>query len=108
MDPSPRRLALVSLAIALWLALVAGRALTREPFVDEAWFALPAWNLAYNGSTGSPVLETVGSPMPGMKMSLAGLRQHTYRYMPLPTICLAAWYRLAGFSLFTTRMHTVL
>src|ERR1035437_2523532 len=108
MDPSPRRLALVSLAIALWLALTAGRALTREPYLDEAWFALPAWNLATNGSMGSPVLETVGSPMPGMKVSLKGLREHTYSVMALPTVCLAGWYRLAGFSLFTTRMHTVL
>ena len=108
MDPSPRRLALVSLAIALWLALTAGRALTREPYLDEAWFALPAWNLATNGSMGSPVLETVGSPMPGMKVSLKGLREHTYSVMALPTFCLAGWYRLAGFSLFTTRMHTVL
>ena len=108
MNPSSRRVVLVSLAIALWLALVVGRALTREPFTDEAWYALPAWNLAYNGSMGSPVLEPAGSPMPSMKISLKGLREHTYWYMPLPTICLAAWYRLAGFSLFTTRMHTVL
>jgi hypothetical protein len=108
MPPSPRRLALVSLAIALWLALVAGHALTQEPFVDEAWNALPAWNLATNGSMGSPVLEPMGSPMPGMKISLKGLREHTYWLMPLPTICLAGWYRLVGFSLFTTRMYTAL
>src|ERR1035437_3183802 len=108
MNPSSRRVLLVSLAIALWLALGVGRALTREPFTDEAWYALPAWNLANHGSMGSPVLEPAGSPMPGMKISLKGLREHTYWYMPLPTICLAAWYRLAGFSLFTSRMHTVL
>lgn len=106
MNDFRRRWALALLAAGIWFALVVGRALTREPFVDEALFSLPAWNLATNGSMGSPVLETVGSPNPGWSMSYAGIREHTYWSMPLPTVCLAGWYRLVGFSLFTTRMFT--
>lgn len=106
MNDSRRRWALALLAAGIWFALVVGRVLTREPFVDEALFSLPAWNLATNGSMGSPVLETVGSPNPGWNISYAGIRKHTYWSMPLPTVCLAGWYRLVGFSLFTTRMFT--
>ena len=106
MNDFRRRWALALLAAGIWFALVVGRALTREPFIDEAWYSLPAWNLASNGSMGSPVVETVGSPSPGWNISLAGLREHTYWTMPLPTVCLAGWYRLVGFSLFTTRMFT--
>ena len=100
------RWALALLAAGIWFALVVGRALTREPFIDEALYSLPAWNLSHNGSMGSPVIETVGSPNPGWSISPAGIRKHTYWMMPLPTVFLAGWYRLVGFSLFTTRMFT--
>ncbi len=100
------RLLVALVAATAWVSLIVGRALTREPFVDEAWYALPAWNLAMNHSLGSPVLETAGSPMPGMRISLEGLRRHTFWVMPLPTALLAGWYKVTGFSLLTTRLFT--
>jgi hypothetical protein len=102
------RLLVVLVAATAWISLIVGRTLTREPFVDEAWLALPAWNLAMNHSMGTPVLETAGSPMPGMRISLEGLRGHTYWVMPLPTLMLAGWYKVTGFSLLTTRLFTTI
>src|SRR6266566_2282068 len=61
---------------AVYGAILVGRSLTSAPYVDESWYALPAWNLAVNGSMGIPVLEDSASPMPGMSVSLKGIRAH--------------------------------
>jgi hypothetical protein len=90
----------------VYLAIAIASARTQTPFVDEAWYVLPAWNLTVNGSMGTPVIEPSGSPMPAMNVNLTGVRQHTYWCMPLPMILEAAWFRAVGFSLLTTRLFS--
>ena len=48
------RWALALLAAGIWFALIVGRALTQAPFIDEALYSLPAWNLATNGLRAMP------------------------------------------------------
>ncbi len=87
------------------LTAVLSRAWTRQPFVDEAWYAMPAWNLTLHGSTGNRMIEPSGSLSPGMDNNLLGIREHTY----LPPLTLPAqviWYRLFGFGLFTLRLFS--
>jgi hypothetical protein len=101
-----RRPLLTVLAILAYLLLLAARADTNTPFVDEGWYAMPAWNLATHGSFGTPVLETSASPMPGMPVSLQGIRSHTYWIMVLPLILKAGWFKVFGFSILTTRLFS--
>lgn len=103
-----RRRLIIALVMVIYLALVVARAATESPFVDEAWYAMPAWDLAMNGSTGTPVIETSDSPMPTMKVSLQGIRRHTYWVMILPVLAQAGWFKLFGFSLLTTRLFSTL
>jgi len=84
------------------------KATTTSPYGDEAWYAMPAWNLAAHGSFGTPVIETSASPMPGMKVSLLGIREHTYWIMLLPILLKAGWFKLFGFSLLTLRLFSSL
>lgn len=42
---------------AVWIALAIGLAVTRAPWSNEAWTAIPALNLAQRGSMGTTVLE---------------------------------------------------
>jgi hypothetical protein len=99
---------LLILGTVVYLAVAAAVARSRAPFIDEAWYSMPAWNLAFNGSMGTPVIEPSASPMPGMNVSLTGIRQHTYWLMPLPIVLEAAWFRAAGFSIVTMRQFSTL
>jgi hypothetical protein len=84
-----------------------GRVMTSVPYVDEAWYSMPAWNLAQNGSIGTPSLEPADSPMPGMDVSLLRVRQHTYWMMPLPLVLQAGWYKIFGYSIFALRFFSL-
>src|SRR5260370_5867139 len=57
---------------AVYGAILVGRSLTSAPYVDESWYALPAWNLAVNGSMGTPILADSASPMAGHECVLEG------------------------------------
>lgn len=89
-------IAVIAAALLLYLVLALGSSMTRRPWSDEGWFAAAAYNLAFNGSPGTPVLEPVEW--------LAGIERHTYWVMPLHLVAQAAWYRAFGFSLFSLRM----
>lgn len=87
---------LVVVVACVHLALVAGSALTKSPWSDEAWFAQAGYNLATRGEMTTPVLETTGTNFKGMD-------RHTYWVMPLHLVTQAGWYKIFGFSLFKMR-----
>ena len=92
---------LISLGIlAIFLALTIGTALTEIPITDEGFFANPAFNLLTKGQFATTVLETFGTPFKGME-------RHTYWIMPLQPLTLSFWYRLFGFSVFSTRSLSI-
>lgn len=101
MSLPPRRItAALVCVLAVWTVLAVSLALTDAPWSNEAWFAIPAVNLAAHGSMGTTVLESKGT-------WLAGIERHTYWIMPLHILAQAAWYKLAGFSLLRQRFLSV-
>jgi hypothetical protein len=52
------------------------------------------------GTFGTTVLETFATPFEGME-------QHTYWIMPLQPLTLSMWYRVFGFSVFSTRSLSI-
>lgn len=83
--------------VMVMLCLAAYSATHRQPWSDEGWFSSAAENLANRGVLGTTVLE------PGSS-HLTRIDQRTYWVMPLYLIEQAAWYRLMGASLMSTRM----
>src|SRR4051812_45573124 len=98
---SPLYPLIVASTIAVFLMCAVALARVRRPSCDEAWFAGAGWSLAFKGFMGTPVLEWHGT-------GLQGIDKHTYWIMPLEPVALALWYRIAGFSLFTSRLHSIL
>ncbi len=94
----PRRLTLLAAALFLLLALLT--AFTRMPWIDEGLFADPGMNLAAHGFMGSPVIA-------GEK-NLTRIDQRTYWIMPLYPVLQGAWYKCAGFGLFSQRSLSIL
>lgn len=86
--------------LAVYLALTVGTARTEIPGTDEGWFANPAYNLLTKGALATTVMETYGTPFVGME-------RHTYWIMPLQPVALSFWYRLFGFSVFSTRSLSI-
>ena len=82
--------------IGAHIALVAAMALTRKPWVDEAWFASPALNLLTRGVFATTNLETAGT-------WLVGLDQYTYWITPLHMLVQAGWYSVFGFGVLSLR-----
>lgn len=107
---SARLRASIAAIVAAYLVLAVWDSVTKRPWCDEAWFANPAFNLITTGSMGSPVIEPSGSCVTGRRpgVVLGGINQHTYWIMPLHVLAQAAWYRVAGFSLFSLRLLSVL
>lgn len=98
----PRRVFVaVAVVLAVWTALAVCLAVSNAPWSNEAWFAIPAINLATQGYMGTTVLVSKGT-------WLAGIDRHTYWIMPLHILVQAAWYKLVGFSLFRQRLLSVL
>jgi Dolichyl-phosphate-mannose-protein mannosyltransferase len=93
----------------LFLLLACSQVLTKRPWVDEAWFAGAALDLATHGRLGTPVLDPAGSHLRLYKPDavLTGIGEHTYWVMPLHLLQLAAWVSVFGFSVFTIRMPSV-
>lgn len=102
------QVAAVAAAVLLYLAVAIAYARTRAPYVDEAWFSMPAWNLAVHGSFGTPVIEPSASPLPGMDVKLHDIRRYTYWNLPLPIVVEAAWFRMSGFSILTMRLFSTM
>lgn len=92
------RLALIVLALYLVLALTS--AASKAPWVDEGWFASPAYNLITHGHMATHVLEPAGT-------WLEGIDHYTYWIMPADILAQAAWYKVFGFNLFTMRALSV-
>lgn len=93
--------AAVAVLAALWVTLAVELSLTRAPWSNEAWAAIPALNLCTHGAMYTSVLEFRNT-------WLKGLDHHTYWMMPLHLVTQAAWYKLLGFSLFKQRLLSVL
>lgn len=95
------QLALVGAAVAVYLVLAFGSALTKSPEIDEGFFANPAFNLATRGFMGTSVLESEGS-------TLKGIRERTYWIPPLHLVLQAGWYKLVGFGLVQMRAVSIM
>jgi hypothetical protein len=91
-----RRWLLIVAVIGAHLVLAAAMALTRKPWVDEAWFASPALNLLTRGVFATTNLETAGT-------WLVGLDQYTYWITPLHMLVQAGWYTVFGFGVLSLR-----
>jgi 4-amino-4-deoxy-L-arabinose transferase-like glycosyltransferase len=100
MKTSRSHLFIVAGILAIYLALSIGTALTAIPGTDEGFFANPAFNLLTKGQFATTVLETFATPFKGME-------RHTYWIMPLQPLTLSFWYRLFGFSVFSTRSLSI-
>lgn len=79
-------------------------ALAKRPWCDEAWFASPAYNLAYHGTIGTTILDPHGF---AYTPDLKGVDRFTYWIMPGYILAQAAWYRVVGFSLFSMRLLSI-
>jgi 4-amino-4-deoxy-L-arabinose transferase-like glycosyltransferase len=86
--------------LTLYGALTLAMALTKRPWADEAWFAIPALNLLTRGVMATTTLETAGT-------WLAGLDRYTYWIMPLDIVAQAAWYGLFGFGVLAMRVLSI-
>ena len=86
--------------IAIYVSLALGRALTMQPWNDEAWYASPSWSLIHFGTTGTPLLETAGQ-------FWKGINQRTYWVVPLQFFVQVPWFEVFGFSLLSARLHAM-
>ena len=99
---SHRRLGVVLLGAAsvLYVGLLVEAAATRKPWNDEAMAAQAAYNLGAEGRTGVDFGDEKSPFLPGIK-------QHTYYIFPFQLCVLAVWYKVAGFSLLSTRVISI-
>jgi 4-amino-4-deoxy-L-arabinose transferase-like glycosyltransferase len=95
------RVLFAAAVVAIYVSLTAANALTQRPRIDEGFFASPAYDLITNGTMGTKVFGD-GDPY------LKGIREHTYWVPPLDLLAQAAWYKIAGFSIFNMRMLATL
>jgi len=93
--------ALIIGVLVCYSALAIAAALTYSPRADEGFFASPGLNLATKGFMGTTVLE-------GSHEFLKDIHRYTYWITPLHFLAQAAWYKLAGFSLFRMRMLSLI
>ncbi len=96
----PWKSRMFGLAIAVGLAayglLLVDLARARKPWNDEAMSASAGYTLATKGYMAIPSFDEAN---PGM----SGIQHHMYYIFPLQMTVMALWYRIVGFSLFTTR-----
>ncbi|MCU1232773.1 MAG: hypothetical protein JWP63_740 [Candidatus Solibacter sp.] len=103
---NPRNLALAGLILAIYLGLGLTNVLTKAPWCDEAWFASPAYNLAFHGFLGTTVLDPASSTWKTVK--LTGIDRHTYWVLPLNLLFNAAAFRAFGFGILPMRLLSLL
>jgi hypothetical protein len=99
---SPRIVAGLALIAAVFLGLGLTNAISRSPSCDEGWFGDAAYNLAYRGFMGTPVLEPTSGLWRSVK--LTGIDRHTYWVMPLSLVTNAAGFGIFGFGIFPMRL----
>lgn len=87
--------------VAVYLAFGLCRALSTEPWNDEAWYASPSLSLIQHGNTATPLLETTGK-------FWKGIDRQTYWVMPLQFFVQVPWFNLFGFSLLSARLNAML
>jgi hypothetical protein len=102
---SPRLVAGSALIFFVYLGLCLTNVFIRSPWCDEAWFASPAYNLAYKGFMGTTVLDPASSTWKNVQ--LTGIDRHTYWVMPLNLLWNAGAFRVFGFSVFSMRLLSV-
>ena len=102
-QPSLRFLSICLVLVAAFFYFGAAYkiAVSKEPFIDEGWFASPAYNLAFHGFMGTTVMEPRGT---WLAKELKGIHEYTYTIMPLYLLAEAFWYRLFGFGLVQMRL----
>lgn len=87
-------------AVLLFVVLAVGSSLTHRPQVDEALFASPAYNLAYEGHFGTTIFEMENS-------ALTRIDERTYWVMPTFLLNVAASFKIFGFGIFSMRLVSV-
>ncbi len=92
-----RKYWLLAIAAVLYLAILIAHIQTRRPWNDEAWFAIPAENLAFNGFMGITNYESAGTGM-------TNVNRYAFIFFPLNVVVLAGWFKIAGSSLFAVRI----
>ena len=100
MNRSTAHITAIVLIVALYIIISWLTIDTKQPWHDEAWFACPAYNLAYHGHMGTTIKETAG-------VQWTRIDEHTYWLPPLHFLAQAGWYRIFGFSLFSMRLLSV-
>lgn len=90
---------LVAIAI-VYFTLALGRALSTQPWNDEAWYASPSWSLIYHGNTGTPYIETTGK-------FWKGIDHITYWVLPLQFFAQVPWIKIFGFGLLKMRLFAM-
>ena len=88
------------LALGAYIALQTAASKAVKPWNDEAMAASAAYNLGTTGSTGVHFFDEKSPLFPG-------ITRHTYYIFPFQLCALAVWYKIAGFSLLTTRLMSV-
>ena len=101
----PWRLALLGV-LFVFLSLVSWYANRRIPFVDEALFSSPVYNTLTAGHFGTTIADPSIHEANGR--SFPQLSRYTYWCMPMFLYVKIAWHRVAGFSLFSTRLLSIL
>ncbi len=86
--------------VLIYFALTFARALTAQPWNDEAWYTAPSLNLIVHGNTGTPYLETTHK-------FWKGIDKRTYWVVPLQFFAQVPWIKLFGFSLLKMRSFAI-
>ena len=92
---------LVLLAVTIFMLLSVATMKTVLPQSDEALYANPGYNLAYNGHLGTTICELRGFMPPSMAL-------RTYWQPPAYFFATAAWFRMVGFSIIKVRVLSML
>jgi hypothetical protein len=95
-------IALSVIALTLYLALLVADARAVKPWNDEAMAADAAYNLSNYGTTGVKFFDEKSA------FPFVGIARHTYYIFPFQLCTLAIWYKIAGFSLLSTRVISIL
>jgi hypothetical protein len=90
-------IAAACILIVLYLGILTMHAAARKPWNDEAMSARAGFNLGYKGHTGVEFYDEKTAGFPGVS-------RHSYYIFPFQLPFMAVWYKIFGFSLFTTRM----
>ncbi len=87
--------------LAVYFVLATGLAITKRPWLDEAWSSNPGANLVLRGHMGTTILEMAGT-------GVTGLAERTYMGPPLYFLAVGFWYEIFGVGITALRMMNVL